>query len=57
MSDKKKEDKLMAKPIESTPVLKGQDLIDFVHSLAKKDSEQSNAKRQSALTLLKRIRK
>jgi hypothetical protein len=57
MGDDKKEDKLMAKPIESTPVLRGRDLVNFVHSLGKKDSAESMSKRQSALSLLKRVRK
>ncbi|MEW9697591.1 hypothetical protein [Paenibacillus sp. SI8] len=49
--------KLMAKPIDATPILKGQDLVDFVNSLSKRDSKESAAKRKSALSLLKRVKK
>jgi hypothetical protein len=48
---------LMAKPIEATPVLKGQDLVDFVKSLSNKETPQSVARRKSALTLLKQVKK
>ncbi|WP_168120529.1 hypothetical protein [Paenibacillus sp. HB172176] len=52
-----KKGKLMAKPIEATPVLRGEDLINFVESLKKTDTKASREKRKSALTLLKKVRK
>ncbi|MDF2922158.1 MAG: hypothetical protein K0R57_1072 [Paenibacillaceae bacterium] len=57
MGRDEKEIKLMAKPIKATPVLKGQDLIDLVQSLSKKDSADSQAKRKSALASLRKVRK
>ncbi|MBN9655975.1 hypothetical protein J0K78_16995 [Halobacillus sp. GSS1] len=45
----------MAKPIEATPVLKGEDLKNFVKTLNKKDTEYSKQRRNSALSLLQRI--
>ncbi|MED1471785.1 hypothetical protein [Bacillus salipaludis] len=44
----------MAKPIEATPVLRGQDLVNFAMSLKKKDSVESKQKRLSALDMLRR---
>lgn len=48
------EGELMAKPIEATPVLKGQDLVNFAMSLKKKDSVVSKQKRISALEMLRK---
>ena len=47
----------MAKPIEATPVLKGQDLVNFTKALAKKDSKVSLEKRKSALAMLRKATK
>lgn len=44
----------MAKPIEATPILKGQDLLNFAMSLKKKDTAASIEKRQSALEMLRK---
>lgn len=44
----------MAKPIEVTPVLRGQDLVNFAMSLNKKDTLASKQKRQSALEMLRK---
>lgn len=49
-----KGEKLMAKPIEATPVLRGQDLVNFAKSLTKKDSTVSRQKRKSALEMLRK---
>jgi hypothetical protein len=49
--------KLMAKPIEATPVLRGDDLVTFAKSLSKTASPASVAKRASARSLLKRVTK
>ncbi|WP_410514291.1 hypothetical protein PaeBR_07780 [Paenibacillus sp. BR2-3] len=49
--------KLMAKPIEATPILKGMDLTEFVNSLSRKDSQASKQRRQSALSLLNKVKK
>ena len=51
------EGKLMAKPIEATPILKGQDLMNFAKALKKKDSESSRKRRNSALSLLRKVSK
>lgn len=48
------EEKLMAKPIEATPVLSGIDLVNFAKSLTKKDSNASKQKRKSALEMLRK---
>lgn len=50
----KEEEKLMAKPIEATPILKGQDLFNFAKSLSKKDTLRSQEKRKSALSMLRK---
>ncbi|MDO7786377.1 hypothetical protein [Desulforamulus aquiferis] len=47
-----KEVKLMATPILSTPVLKGQDLVDLVKDLNKPDKNQSRRKKALATLLL-----
>lgn len=52
---KKGEGKLMAKPIESTPVLKGKDLINFAQSLKKEDTAKSLSVRKAALSLLEKV--
>lgn len=52
-----REGNLMAKPIEATPVLRGQDLVHFANALKKKDSEQSRKRRKSALSLVQSISK
>ncbi|MED1599771.1 hypothetical protein [Alkalihalophilus marmarensis] len=44
----------MAKPIEATPILKGQDLFNFAKSLSKKDTLRSQEKRKSALSMLRK---
>jgi hypothetical protein len=49
--------KLMAKPIEATPILRGYDLTNFVASLTKTDSKASKTKRKNALALLKNVKK
>jgi hypothetical protein len=49
--------KLMAKPIEATPILKGSDLANFVTSLTKPDSKESEIKRKNALSLLKNVKR
>ena len=46
----KKEVKIMAAPIQSTPILKGKDLVDLVNDLKKPDNGKS--RRQKALKLL-----
>ena len=43
-------DKLMAAPITSTPVLKGKDLVDLVKDLKKPDTNKD--RRQKALKAL-----
>lgn len=55
--DEKWEGKLMAKPIEATPILKGEDLVNFVKSLGKKDTPVSKRRRSSALSLLQKVSK
>lgn len=42
----------MSKPIESTPILKGQDLIDFANSITKEPTKESIAHLRSAQALL-----
>jgi len=53
----KEEKKFMAKPIEATPILKGSDLVNFSKALNKQDSQESRARRKSALTLLRSVTK
>lgn len=53
----REEEKFMAKPIEATPILKGRDLVEFSRALQKKDSPASKKRRQSALSLLKKVSK
>lgn len=50
----KKEDDYMAKPIDATPILRGEDLIQFVKGLQKKDSPSSQEKRKAALEMLRK---
>ena len=45
----------MAKPIESTPILKGKDLVDLVEDLKRED--HGKLRRQKALGLLNNITK
>jgi hypothetical protein len=47
----------LSKPIEATPILKGQDLVEFSKALQKMDSPASKKRRQSALSLLKKVSK
>lgn len=49
--------KFMAKPIEATPILRGEDLVKFAESLQKQDSPVSKEKRQSALSMLRKATK
>lgn len=57
MDKKGRKVSLVAKPIEATPVLKGNDLASLVQSLYKKDSQESKLRRQSAFASLKKVRK
>lgn len=52
---RKKEVKIMATPIKSTPILKGKDLVDLVNDLKKPD--KGKARRQKALKLLLSVSK
>lgn len=42
--------------IHSTPILKGNDLIDLVKSIDMNDNEQSKLKRKMALSILEKIK-
>jgi len=46
----KEEVKIMAKPIEATPILKGKDLIELVKDLKRPDTNK--ARREKALKVL-----
>lgn len=50
-----KEVKLMATPIEATPILKGKDLVDLVKDLRRPDTNK--ARRNKALKLLLNVTK
>jgi len=49
----RRERRLMAAPIKSTPILKGSDLVDLVKDLKRKDSNKE--RRQKALKALQSI--
>jgi hypothetical protein len=51
----RKEDKLVASPIQATPVLRGQDLVDLVNDFKRPDTNKEE--RQRALKILKSISK
>ncbi len=52
---RKKEVKLMASPIEATPILKGKDLVDLVKDLKRPDTNKD--RRTKALKLLHNVMK
>ncbi len=48
-----KEEIYMAKPIEATPILKGQDLVDLVNDI--KRTDRNKRRRTEALEALRKI--
>ena len=49
---------LMAKPIEATPVLRGEDAVEFLKSIEhKKPTDENKRRRKEAVSLLRKAMK